>query len=86
MASPAVYLALTTDLWTSQAVASYLTVTADYISSEWKLESKVLKTREMQERHTGENTAEALSIVIKEWKIDEKRISAIVCDNASTVI
>jgi len=54
MASPEVYVALTTDLWTSQSVQSYLTITAHYINSKWELESKVLQTREMKERHTGE--------------------------------
>lgn len=85
LSSPDVYVALTTDLWTSRAIESYLTVTVHYINSEWKLESKVLQTREMKERHTGENIAEALLSVINEWKIDEHRISAIVRDNASNM-
>jgi len=85
MASPEIYVALTTDLWMSQSVESYVTITAHYINSKWELESKVLQTREMKERHTGENIAEALRTAVKEWKIDENRISAIVRDNASNM-
>jgi len=39
----------------------------------------------LKERHTGENIAEALRTAINEWKIDENRISAIVCDNTSYI-
>ena len=73
MASPEACIALTTDLWTSRSVESYLTITAHYINSKWELESKVLQTREKKERHTGENIAETLLTAVKEWKIDKKR-------------
>ena len=46
MASPEVNIALTTDLWSTHSVESYLTVTAHYIDEQLKLESKVLQTRE----------------------------------------
>jgi len=39
----------------------------------------------MRERHTGENIAEAPCTAVKEWKIDENRISEIVRDNASSM-
>ena len=71
LSSTDVHVAITTDSWTSRAVQSYFTVTAHYITSDWKLESKVLQTREMPERHTALNIAEKLQDSIKEWKIDE---------------
>jgi len=74
MASPKVYVALTTDLWTSWSVESY---TAHYINSKWELESKVLQTREMKERHTGENIAEQLRTAVKEWKIESVQLCVI---------
>ena len=85
MASPELYVAITSNLWTSRAVESYLTITVHFINSEWKLESKVLQTKEMSKRHTGENIAEVLSSAINRWKIDERRISAVVHDNASNM-
>ena len=47
------YVAFTSDLWTSQAVQAYLTVTAHFITEQWVLESYVLETKEMPEHHTG---------------------------------
>ena len=46
------YVALTTDLWNSNATKAYLTVTAHFIDNNWVIVSKVLQTREMPERHT----------------------------------
>jgi len=43
-------LALTSDIWTSNA---YITITAHYITEDWKIQSYVLCTYEMAERHTG---------------------------------
>ena len=85
LSSKDVHVAITTDSWTSRAVQSYLTVTAHYITSDWKLESKILQTCEMPEMHTALNIAERLRDSIKEWKIDEERVSAIVHDNASNI-
>ena len=47
------YVAFTSNLWTSQAVQAYLTVTAHFIIEQWVLERCFLETKEMPERHTG---------------------------------
>ena len=47
------HVALTNDLWISLAVQAYLTVTAHFINEDWMIESYVLMTKEMPERHTG---------------------------------
>ena len=47
------YVAFTSNLWTSQTVQAYLTVTAHFITEQWVLESYVLETKEMPECHTG---------------------------------
>ena len=75
-------IAVTTDLWTSRAIQGYLTITAHFINSEWRLENKVLLTQEMAERHTGEHIAERLQDAMKEYKVDEQNIVAVVRDNA----
>ena len=51
------HLAVTTDIWTSRATQAYMTITTHYISDEWEIESNVLCTSEMAERHTGTNIA-----------------------------
>ena len=50
-------LALTSDIWTSRATQAYVTVTAHYISEDWKIQSYVLCTCEKPEMHTGVNIA-----------------------------
>ena len=69
-------------MWTSRAIQGYLTITAHFISSEWRLENKVLLTQEMDERHTGEHIAERLRDAMKEYKVDKQNIVAVVHDNA----
>ena len=53
-------VALTTDTWTSNSTASYITVTEHHIDKNWEMKSNVPLTREMPERHTGDNLAEKI--------------------------
>jgi len=46
-------MALTSDIWTSHATQGYITITAYYVSKDWKIQSYVLCTCERPERHTG---------------------------------
>ena len=75
-------VAITTDLWTSRATESYITLTAHFIDDEWKLNSKVLSTVGMPEQHTGKNIADRLRQLVLQWNIEEDNISAVVHDNA----
>ena len=72
LTSTDVHITITAVSWTSRAVEGYLTVTVHYITSDWKLESKVLQTHEMPERHTALNIAERLQDCISEWNIDKE--------------
>ena len=56
-------MALTTDIWTSMATETYMTVTAHYIDPNWKLQNFVLETLSFPERHTGVNIAQKLKEV-----------------------
>ena len=48
-------------------------------------ENKLLFTKEMSERHTGENIATCLRQACVEWSISEGLIVALVHDNASNM-
>ena len=65
----AVFISLTTDLWTSIATESYITVTAHYIDNNWVLQAFVLETLPFPERHTGINIAQKLKEMVGEWEI-----------------
>lgn len=77
-------VAITCDAWTSITTESYVTITAHYITDEWKLAACVLQTRAMSESHTGANIAELLHNVSDEWKIRNKDL-VLVSDNASNM-
>jgi hypothetical protein len=55
------YVSLTTDTWTSNSTISFITVTDHHIDHKWDLQTNVLVTREMPDRHTGENLADKLN-------------------------
>ena len=78
-------VALTTDIWTSRTVQSYITVTVNFLTEDWILDSRVLVTHEMMERHTGVNIAECLREIVKDWNLDNK-VVAVVHDNASNMV
>ena len=78
-------LALTSDIWTSCATQAYVTITAHYITEDWRIQSYVLCTCEMPERHTGVNIATRLREVTEMWNIDDEHVSAVVTDNASNM-
>ena len=69
-------VALTTDIWTSRATQAYITITAHYITEEWKIQSYVLCTCEMPERHTGINIATRIREAAETWNIDDEHVNA----------
>lgn len=75
------HVGITTDQWTSRATEGYTTVTCHYIRSDWSLASPVLATRSSGARHTGENMAEELIGVFKQFGISDK-VTTVVTDNA----
>uniref|UniRef100_H3ARV4 HAT C-terminal dimerisation domain-containing protein n=1 Tax=Latimeria chalumnae TaxID=7897 RepID=H3ARV4_LATCH len=70
-------VAITTDSWT--ALNRVLTITCHFIR-QWKMESVVLQTRAMPERHTAENLADMLNTAAKTWNLKG------VHDNASNIV
>ena len=76
-------LALTCDLWTSNALEGYRGLTGHFISKNWELYAKVLATRHVRNRHTGENIAQEIRNLIKEFKID--LCTGLVTENAANM-
>ena len=74
---------LTTDLWTSHANEGYITVTAQYINSSWEQKTKVLGTRVVKARHTGEQVSLELKKLMDEYQIP--KCYGICTDNAANM-
>jgi len=63
-------------------MTAYLGVTAHFLTTEWELCSVLLAFKELQGRHTAENTAEVLYTIIKDFGIERKVRSSIVITEA----
>ena len=50
------YLNLITDIWTSLTNEAYLSVTASYVNTDWKMRTPVLATVLMDEQHSTDCT------------------------------
>ncbi|XP_065054160.1 E3 SUMO-protein ligase ZBED1-like [Rhopilema esculentum] len=78
-------VSITTDAWTSLATESYITVTAHFIDTNWEMQTFVVDTSEMDERHSAENLAIRLEMVKMEWSLEGK-IRVCVRDNAANQV
>ena len=77
--------ALTLDYWTSRATDSYLGITVHCISVDWQMVSYVLETKEVIERHTSENVAEDINVLVHKWGLTHT-IDCITTDNARNIV
>ena len=78
------HVSLTSDCWTSRTTIPYMTITAHFVDDQFNLQSKVLQTKVLNEKHTGENISVALNAALESWQISEK-VSVITTDNASNM-
>jgi hypothetical protein len=82
MLSGASSVALTSDIWSSNAKEDYISVVAHYVSADWELQKKVIGLRLIDVKHTGDNIAEKVGCVIREFGLLDK-IFSVTLDNAS---
>ena len=82
---PAVFLALTTDSWTSWAGDCYLSITAHFIDDHYMRQLVVLDTFPLCERHTAQNLLNNILTILESWEIEKKRITCFVRDNAANI-
>lgn len=64
---------------------SYNTYTYHYIDDEWNLKSTVLKTSLMEQTHTAQNICDDFQRVLKEFKLQNKKI-VLVTDSAPNMV
>ena len=80
------FIALTSDDLTDDfRKISYITVTASYFNSDLKLCSRILNTREVNERKMVDVLGRVVSEVVEEYGFDMVNI-AIVIDNAANMV
>ena len=79
------FLSCTTDLWSSVAQDSMLSLTAHCICLDFSRKSFVLQSTEFNDCHTGENTGNFIASCLQSWKIENKLV-CIVRDNGSNFV
>ena len=77
---------LTTDLWYSITMESYLSFTVHYIRDNWKLRSIALQTVYMPQDHTGLNLAEVLCEALESWGLSEENLVCQTKDSGANII
>ena len=82
------HLAITTDIWTSLRMQSYITVTAHHLSTSDKttMQNYVLDTRQVMEGHTGNNVVQWIEEILSEYSVPPEKIVGLVTDNGSNMV
>ena len=69
--SSAISVSYITDIWSSIATESYITLTAHFITSDFEQKSYILATRNMPERHTSVHIEERVLQLLSEWNLEK---------------
>ena len=73
----------TTDIWSSDvSPTSMLSLTAQWIDTEFNLQKVVLHSQEFRGSHTAAAISDAFAKMFDTWRIDPSKVHAIVSDNA----
>lgn len=82
MASIPTRISLTSDLWTACTIEGYICLTAHFVDTNWKLNSKILNFCHMPPPHAGFELSKKILEFLTDWGI-EKKFFSITLDNAS---
>lgn len=85
LSSSAVSVSMTIDLWTSRAKQGYISITASFISSDFKLYDILLDVKYLSYPHTAERIKDQINHLISEWNLTNK-VVAIATDNGSNMV
>lgn len=85
LSSSAVNVSMTIDLWTSRAKQGYISITASFISSDFKLYDILLDVKYLSYPHTAERIKDQINHLISEWNLTNK-VVAIATDNGSNMV
>ncbi len=79
------HVSCTTDIWSSPAHDSLLSLTAHFITHEFERKSVCLQAVKFNESHTGSNIASVINSCLQSWKLTDK-LTCIIRDNAANYV
>ncbi|XP_071845427.1 E3 SUMO-protein ligase ZBED1-like [Apostichopus japonicus] len=80
------FFSATSDLWSSRRMEPYMSLTAHYIDSNWKLQSRCLETIFVPQDHIALNLAEVFKEVLSDWDLPTTKLVAITTHNAGNIV
>jgi hypothetical protein len=79
--------AITTDMWTSRCLDSYMSITLHFIDKSFRLHRWTPSVQPFEGRHTGENIQQALDeFVLNKLDLGRIKFKVAVSDNCSNVV
>ena len=79
------HISITTDIWSSDSLDSYISFTAHWINKDWEYKEGCLHALPFNERHTGENIANMFTSCVDAWKIKDK-VHLVLRDSGSNFV
>ena len=80
------FCSITTDIWLSQSMHSFISTTLHFIDNNWKPKMVVMKCFPIDESHTGQHIADVLGNIMAEWKLNHSKLHVVLRDNAPTMV
>ncbi|KAL0147209.1 hypothetical protein M9458_057486 [Cirrhinus mrigala] len=79
-------VSFTTDIWSSDhCPLSLLSLTAHWIDADFTLQRAVLHAREFRGSHTANAITNAMEEMLRDWKVDKKKVHVVLRDNAANM-
>ena len=74
------FVSATTDLWSSEVMHPYISLTIHFVNQLWEMKNLCLQTVFLPCDHTGDNNAEALNKGLDSWNLKEEQLVYITTD------
>lgn len=80
------HFSATTDLWSSEDMHPYMSLTIHFLTASWELKNLCLQTTFLPCDHTGDNLADALKSALDSWELKKEQLMCITTDSGSNII
>lgn len=77
--------AATADLWSSQTMEPFLSLTVHFTTSDFSMKSRCLQKAFFPADHTGEELVQGLKESLNSWSLEEEKMVCITTDNRSNI-
>ncbi|XP_038064087.1 E3 SUMO-protein ligase ZBED1-like [Patiria miniata] len=80
------FFSATTDMWSSNTMVPFMSLTVHFITDNWELKSRCLQTAFIPDNHTAETLNEALRAGLREWDLPVEKLACITTDNGANIV